>query len=108
MNQEIEQLLQLEKSIGTNYVEQSLGYYPSCNYYNLTETEFLLIRMLVSNGQSLIQSHLYNGSQPTELESLLCKCLDAAIEKLPKEDTTENVFRVTSNSLFTPQNVGKK
>lgn len=108
MNREIEQLLQLEKNIGTNYVEQSLGYYPSCNNYNLTETEFLMIRMLVSNGQSLIQSHLYNGTAPTELESLLCQYLDAAIEKLPKEDTTEIVFRVTSNSFFSPQDVGKE
>ena len=108
MNQEIQQLLDLEKSIGSNYVAQSLNYIIGDNPYDLTETEFLLIRMLVSNGQSLIQSHLYNGSQPTELESLLCKYLDAAIEKLPKEDTTENVFRVTSNSLFSPKDVGKE
>lgn len=108
MNAEIEQLLDLEKSIGSSYVAQSLNYKLGNNPYNLTETEFLLIRMLVSNGQSLIQSHLYNGTAPTVLESLLVKYLDAAIEKLPKEDTTEIVFRVTSNSLFTPQDVGKE
>ena len=100
MNAEIEQLIQLEKDLGSNFVEQSLGYKPDTDIYGLTETEFLLIRMLVSNGQSLIQKHLYEGSEPTELESLLCNYLDSALEKLPKEDTTETVFRVTSNSIF--------
>ena len=108
MNAEIEQLIQLEKDLGSNLVEQSLGYKPDTDIYGLTETEFLLIRMLVSNGQSLIQKHLYEGSEPTELESLLCNYLDSALEKLPKEDTTETVFRVTSNSIFSPTDVGKE
>ena len=108
MNAEIEQLIQLEKDLGSNFVEQSLGYKPDTDIYGLTETEFLLIRMLVSNGQSLIQKHLYEGSEPTELESLLCNYLDSALEKLPKEDTTETVFRVTSNSIFSPTDVGKE
>ena len=108
MNAEIEQLIQLEKDLGSNFVEQSLGYKPDTDIYGLTETEFLLIRMLVSNGQSLIQKHLYEGTEPTGLESLLCNYLDAALEKLPKEDTTETVFRVTSNSFFSPTDVGKE
>lgn len=108
MNAEIKQLLDLEKNIGTSFVAQSLGYQLDDNPYNLTETEFLLIRMLVSNGQSLIQSHLYKGTQPTELESLLVKYLDAALEKMPKEDTTDIVFRVTSDSIITPEDMGKE
>lgn len=108
MNAEIEHLIQLEKALGTNYVEQSLGYQPVDNSYNLTETEFLVLRMLVSNGQALIQQHLYNGTSPTELESLLCSYLDAALEKLPREDTTETVFRVTSNNTITVQDIGKE
>lgn len=107
MNAEIEKLLQLEKSIGSNYVEQSLGYMPDTTVYGLTETEFLLIRMLVSNGQSLIQNHLYNRLKPTELEHFLCYYLDAALTKLPKEDTTDTVFRVTNNSIFSIHDIGK-
>lgn len=106
MNTEIEQLLQLEKARGTNLVEQSLGYKLETNPYGLSETEFLVIRMLVSNGQSLIQNHLYTRTEPTELESLLCKYLDSALEKLPKEDTTETVFRVTSDSFFKQEDIG--
>ena len=106
MNTEIEQLLQLEKARGTNLVEQSLGYKLESNPYGLSETEFLVTRMLVSNGQSLIQNHLYTRSEPTELESLLCEYLDSALEKLPKEDTTETVFRVTSESIFKQEDIG--
>ena len=102
MNAEIAQLLQLESDIGTNYVEQSLGYKPEKNEYGLTETEFLVIRMLVSNGQSLIQQHLYEKRQQTKLESLLCGYLDAALEKIPKEDTVGYVYRVTSQNILSP------
>ena len=102
MNTEIAQLLQLESDIGTNYVEQSLGYKPDTNEYGLTETEFLVIRMLVSNGQSSIQQHLYEKRQPTRLESLLCGYLDAALKKIPKEDTVGYVYRVTSQNILSP------
>lgn len=105
---EIKHLLELEKELGSNYVQQSLGYKPDTDKYGLTDTEFLVLRMLVSNGQSLIQKHLYNRTNPTELEELLCKYLDAAIEKLPKEDTTTLVYRMTDSCYFSSSDVGKE
>lgn len=107
MNAEIERLVTLEKGIGSSYVEQSIGYKPLTDIYGLSETEFLLIRMLVSNGQSLIQRHLYDKTQPTELESLLCKYLDQALAKVPKEDTTTTVYRVTCDCYFSENDKGK-
>jgi hypothetical protein len=108
MNKEIEHLLELEKDLGSNYIEQSLGYQPDTDEYGLTETEFLVLRMLVSNGESLIQEHLYENTNPTELDELLWKYLDAAIEKLPKEDTITVVYRMTGDSYFTKSDVGKE
>lgn len=106
MNSEIEELIRLEKELGTNYVEQSLGYKPVTNLYGLNETEFLLIRMLVSNGEDLIQKHLYEGTTPSELDSLLYKYLDSALTKLPTEDTTDIVFRVTNKCIYTKKDIG--
>ncbi len=100
MKKEIEHLLELEKELGSKYVQQSLGYIPDKNEYTLTEVEFLVLRMLISNGESLIQKHLYARTKPTELESLLCKYLDAALEKMPKEDTTTLVYCKTDNCYF--------
>lgn len=108
MNKEIEHLLELEKNLGSNYVEQSFGYKPDTDEYGLTETEFLVLRMLVSNGESLIQEHLYEDTNPTELDGLLWKYLDAAIEKMPKEDTAIMVYRMTGNSFFSSSDVGKE
>lgn len=106
MNTEIEQLLQLEKGVGSNHIEYFLGNTIYDNVLDLTETEFLLIRMLLSNSQSLIQDHLFNKTEPTELETLLCKYLDSALMKLPKEDSVEIVFRETNNIIFSPADVG--
>lgn len=47
MKNEIEHLLELEKELGSKYVQQSLGYIPDKNEYALTEVEFLVLRMLI-------------------------------------------------------------
>ena len=97
---EIEYLKKLEKQIGTDYIAQSEGYEPQDKTFGLTDAEFLTIRMMVSNGSSLIQDYLYKGRQPTELESLLCRYLDSALLKLPLEDTVDKVYRLDSTTFI--------
>lgn len=84
MTPETQHLIDLEKqTLGSNFVEQSVGYYHEYRSdEGLTEEEFMTVRMLVSNGADIIQRHLYAGTEPTELESLLCGHLDSAIRKM--------------------------
>lgn len=109
MNQEILRLIKLEKdTLGSNFIEQSAVYYAKCNPdFGLTEEEFLTVRMLVSNGEGLIQRHLYAGTEPTELETELCLYLDKAIAKIPVEDTTDVVHRIVNQNYFNPSQIGK-
>jgi len=108
MNPIINRLLALEKPLGSNYTEQSLGYKSDdADAYDLSDVEFLTIRMLVSNGESLIQRHLYQGVEPTELEQLLCENLDSALSKIPVEDTTDIVYRWDKNPIVTLSDKGK-
>lgn len=95
MNAEIQRLIDLESKQGTDFVNQSIEYpmTDEAKACGLTETEFLMIRLLTSNGEGLIQKQLYIGSQPTALESLLCQHLDNALQKLPAETSTNVVFR---------------
>lgn len=107
MTQEIQNLIQLEQStLGSDYIAQSEGYYREyLSDEGLTEEEFLVVRMLVSNGGKLIQRHLFEGSAPTQLESLLCGYLDSAIEKMHIEDTTDVVYRVVKTNEFNDSQV---
>lgn len=108
MNSEIKYLIDLETKIyGSTYVQQSSCYYnEDAMKYGLTETEFLTLRMLVSNGESLIQKHLYQNTEPNELESLLRNYLDAAINKLPIEEDAHQVCRVLNNSPINKGTIG--
>lgn len=94
MNAEIQRLIDLESIQGTDFVFQSIEFPMAveARACGLTETEFLMIRLLTSNGEGLIQRHLYAGSQPSVLEGLLCQHLDSALQKLPTETTTDVVF----------------
>ena len=109
MTPEILHFIDLEKqTLGSNFVEQSVGYYLEyCSDEGLTEEEFLTVRMLVSNGEGIIQRHLYAGTEPTELESLLCGHLDSAIRKMHIEDTVSIVYRVLENSEYTVDDIDK-
>lgn len=102
---EIEYLKKLEKQFGTDFIAQSEGYEPQEKSFGLTKVEFLTIRMLVSNGSTLIQDHLYKGRQPYELESLLCRYLDSALSKLPFENTVSKVYRLDSKTFISPSDV---
>ena len=77
-----------------------MGYEPQDKTFGLTDAEFLTIRMMVSNGSSLIQDYLYKGRQPTELESLLSRYLDLALLKLPLENTVDKVYRLDSKTFI--------
>ena len=104
MNKEISELIQLEAKIyGSNYSEQAANSYPMTNgalECGLTEKEFLLITMLASNGENLIQKLLYSRGNPTDLELKLWEYLDSAINKLPIENKVDCVYRMTANSYF--------
>lgn len=102
---EIEYLKKLEEQFGTNYIAQSEGYEPHDKTFGLTDAEFLTIRMMVSNGSSLIQDYLYKGRQPTELESLLSSYLDSALLKLPLENTVDEVYRLDSKTFISQSDV---
>ncbi len=104
MNKEILELIQLEAKIyGSNYTEQAANSYPMTKgavECGLTETEFLLITMLASNGENLIQKLLYSGGDPTDLEFKLWEYLDSAINKLPIENQVDCVYRMAANTYF--------
>lgn len=108
MDSGIKYLIDLEAKIyGTTFVEQSSCYYnEDAKKCGLSKVEFLTLRMLVSNGESLIQKHLYEKTNPNELESLLCKYLDAAISKLPIEEDAHQVCRVLNNSSINKGSIG--
>lgn len=108
MNVEIHRLIDLESQQGTDYISQSIEYpmTEEARACGLTETEFLMIRLLTSNGAGLVQRHLYAESQPLALEVLLCQHLDSALQKLPTETTTDVVFRWDSKPIVGQGQVG--
>ena len=110
MSQEIERLIKLERdTFGSDFIQQSAGYYAECNPgFGLSEEEFLTVRMMVSNGEDLIQRNLYTGTALTDLETLLCQYLDNAIAKMPIEDTTDVVRRMARNNFFNSSQIGKE
>ena len=95
MNKEISELIQLEAKIyGSNYTEQAANSYPMTKEAlecGLTETEFLLITMLASNGENLIQKLLYSGGDSTDLELKLWEYL---------ENQVDCVYRMAANTYF--------
>lgn len=109
MNAEIQRLIDLESQQDTDFVSQSIDYpmTDESRACGLTETEFLMIRLLTSNGAGLVQRHLYAGSQPSALEVLLCQHLDGALQKLPNETTTDVVFRWDSKPIVGQGQVGQ-
>lgn len=109
MNAEIQRLINLESIQDTDFVSQSIDYpmTDESRACGLTETEFLMIRLLTSNGAGLVQRHLYAGSQPSALEVLLCQHLDSALQKLPTETTTDVVFRWDSKPIVGQGQVGQ-
>lgn len=101
MNDKIKELIELESQIGSNYVEQSCGYFnEKAIEAGLTEEQFLTLRMMVSNGEDLIQHHLFSNTGPSKLEQKLCEYLDQALCKLPIEDTTPIVYRYDNSTVI--------
>lgn len=109
MNTDIQKLIELESLQGTDFVFQSIDYpmTDEAKACGLTDTEFMMIRMMTSNGEGLVQRHLYAGNQPSDLEVLLCQHLDSALQKLPTETTTEEVFRWDTNPIIKQDQVGQ-
>ncbi len=110
MNEEIKRLIDLEYQIyKSNFVEQAaISYMKTQGAINagLSDVEFLMITILTSNGQGLIQRMLYNGGTPTVLEQELWRYLDSALDKLPIEDHTKVVYRVLSNTDISTNQIG--
>lgn len=110
MNDKILKLIEFGKTQGTDIVKQCLEYIAKVDTsesYGLFEEEKLLIGMLVSNGQSYIQKHLYEGKEPNDFEEELCNILDAALIKLPIEDTVDYVYRSDASPIIKPEQKNK-